>query len=48
VRLRTPVDGRRRFKGVIQKVEADQICLVVDEKEISFPFSAVDKANLVY
>ena len=48
VRLRTALDGRRKFKGVIQRAEADQICLLVDEKEVSFSFSAVDKANLVY
>ncbi len=48
VRLRSPLEGRRKFKGVIQRAEADQICLLVDEKEVTFPFSAVDKANLVY
>ena len=48
VRLRSPLDGRRKFKGVIQRAEADSVCLVVDEKEVSFPFSSIDKANLVF
>jgi ribosome maturation factor RimP len=48
VRLRAPLDGRRKFKGVIQKAEADSVCLLVDEKEVSFPFSSIDKANLVF
>jgi ribosome maturation factor RimP len=48
VRLRAPLEGRRKFKGVIQRAEADSLCLMVDEKEVSFPFSSVDKANLVF
>ncbi|MDP1932379.1 MAG: ribosome maturation factor RimP [Gammaproteobacteria bacterium] len=48
VRLRTPLEGRRKFKGVIQKVEADVVCLLVDDKEYMLPASAIDKANLVF
>jgi len=48
VRLRTPIEGRRKFKGVIQKVEADAVCLLVDDKEYILPASAIDKANLVF
>ena len=48
VRLRAPLDGRRKFKGVIQRAEAENVCLLVDEKEVSFPFSSIDKANLVF
>lgn len=48
VRLRAPLEGRRKFKGVIQKVEADAVCLLVDEKEYVLPAATIDKANLVF
>lgn len=48
VRLRSPLEGRRKFKGVIQKVEVDAIRLLVDDKEFVLPASAIDKANLVF
>jgi ribosome maturation factor RimP len=48
VRLRSPIDGRRKFKGVIQKVEADVVSLLVDGKEFALPALAIDKANLVF
>ncbi|MEK7259771.1 MAG: ribosome maturation factor RimP [Pseudomonadota bacterium] len=48
VRLRSPLEGRRKFKGVIQKVEADAVRLLVDDKEYVLPASAIDKANLVF
>lgn len=48
VRLRSPLDGRRKFKGVIQKVEADAVSLLVDGKEFVLPALAIDKANLIF
>lgn len=48
VKLRSPLNGRKKFKGVIQKVEADSVCLLVDDKEIALPATAIDKANLVF
>lgn len=48
VRLRSPLDGRRKFKGVIQKVDAGTISLLVDGKEFALPALAIDKANLVF
>lgn len=48
VKLRSPLDGRRKFKGVIQKVEADAISLLVDGTEFALPALAIDKANLVF
>ena len=46
-RLRTPIEGRRRFKAEIKAVEDDNIFLLIDKKEIKVPFTAIDKANLV-
>ncbi len=48
VRLRAPLEGRRKFKGVIQKVEVDAVRLLVDDKEYVLPASTIDKANLVF
>lgn len=48
VRLRTPVEGRRKFKGVIQSVSEDSVTLLVDGKEYRLPVAAIDKANLVF
>jgi len=48
LRLRTPLDGRRKFKGQIQKVEDGRLYMVVDNDEIDFPIVAIDKANLVF
>ncbi len=42
------VDGRKRFKGKISKVdEENNIYFVMDEKEYLIPFDAVAKAKLV-
>ena len=47
VRLRMARDGRRRFKGVILKVENEDVVLEVEGKEIMLPVDAIDKANIV-
>jgi len=46
-RLRSPIEGRRRFKAEIRAIEADVIVLWLDNKEMKVPFNAIDKANLV-
>jgi ribosome maturation factor RimP len=46
VRLRMALDGRRRFKGEILRVEGEQLTLRVDGKEIQLLVDAIDKANL--
>ncbi len=46
VRLRIARDGRRRFKGVITKVENGDVFLQVDNKEIQLSIDTIDKANV--
>lgn len=46
-RLRTPVEGRRRFKAEIKSVSEDAVVMLMDQQEITIPFAAIDKANLV-
>ncbi len=48
VRLRSPVDGRRKFKGVLQNVDDDSVVLLVDGQEFKLAAVAIDKANVVY
>lgn len=46
LRLRIAQAGRRRFKGVVEKVEAGQLQLLVDGQSISIAVDAIDKGNL--
>lgn len=46
VRLRIARDGRRRFKGVITKVENGDVYLQVDNKEVQLSIDTIDKANV--
>lgn len=48
LRLRTPLQGRRKFKGTIVKVTGDNISLLVDDAEIDLAQSDIEKANIVY
>lgn len=41
------VDGRRRFKGAIARVEGDVIVLVTEQGEAKLPFAALSDARLV-
>ena len=46
VRLRIARDGRRRFKGVINRVENREVFLQVDNQEVQLPLDVIDKANV--
>lgn len=48
LRLRSPMQGRRKFKGTIVKVTGDNICLSVDGAEFDLAQSDIEKANIVY
>ena len=45
--LSQPVDGRRRFRGVIAAVEGDQIHLSFEGEELVFGVDEVESARLV-
>ncbi|MGD8571805.1 MAG: ribosome maturation factor RimP [Gammaproteobacteria bacterium] len=47
VKLSTPVEGRRKFTGVIHEVNDDNVVLEVEGEDIELAFSAIEKANLV-
>jgi ribosome maturation factor RimP len=47
VKLSLPVEGRRKFTGIIHGVKDGNIVLEVDEQDIELPFSTIEKANLI-
>lgn len=46
LRLRAPIDGRRKFKGVLEKAENEIITMTVDGTLHEIPWQQVDKANI--
>jgi ribosome maturation factor RimP len=49
LKLYSPVNQRRQFKGVLQRVEGEDIFLLVDdtEQEVKLSYSMIEKASLV-
>lgn len=49
VKIKTvrPLDGRRRFKGLLRSVDAGQLQVEVDGAVTGVPLELVEKANLV-
>ena len=47
LRLRTPLNGRRKFKGPLQGVSEDQVSMTVDKELVEIPFQQIEKANVV-
>ena len=45
VRLRLPVDGRRRFKGNLAVAEKETIVIEVDDQPYELPLRSVDRAR---
>ena len=48
VRMRTPVNGRRKFKGTLTDVVDDIIHIQVDGSDFELPHGDIEKANIVY
>lgn len=47
VRVRRPINGRRRFVGTLQEASEDSLTLNVEGEVMTVPFAEVDKGNLV-
>lgn len=49
IKLHSPINQRRQYKGMIKRVEGEDIYLLVEdtEKEVVLPFSDIDKANVI-
>lgn len=48
VRLRSPIEGRRKFKGVVTEVTGDVVNVQIDDEIFALPFAEIEKANIVY
>lgn len=46
VRLRVPLEGRRRLRGVLQAVGEDSIVVDVDEGRFEVPYQTVERSRL--
>ena len=48
LKLRRPINGRRKFKGQIIKVSGDVVGLLVEGSEYDLEFSDIEKASIVF
>ena len=46
LRLRSPFEGRRKFKGVLKGIEGEDVVIQVDDHEYLLPHGAIDKARV--
>ncbi len=46
VRLASPLNGRRRYKGIVQQTTDDAVELLVEGAAVLIPFAAIDKGNV--
>lgn len=47
VKLGMPQNGRRKFKGILDAIDGDNLVVIVDGEDYELPISNVDKANLI-
>jgi len=47
IRCHLGVDGRRKFKGILNQVDENRLIITVDNQEYDVDFHDIDKANLV-
>ncbi len=48
VRLSSPIDGRRKFKGVLNSADPQKIVMTVDNQPVEILFSQIEKANVAF
>ena len=48
LKLRTPLNGRRKYKGVLEKAEDGVLVLTVDNALHEIPWQQVEKANIAF
>jgi len=47
VTTRDKINGRKRYKGILQEVKADELVIFIDNQEFTVPLQELAKANLV-
>jgi ribosome maturation factor RimP len=40
-------EGRRKFKGLLNGMDGDDVAVIVDDHEYLLPFESIEKANIV-
>jgi len=48
IRMRGPIDGRRKFKGAITEVADDLVVVEIDGESFKLPHAEIEKATVVY
>ena len=46
LRLRSPFEGRRKFKGILKGIEGEDVVVQVDDHEFLLPHNAIEKARI--
>jgi len=46
IHLRSPFDGRRKFKGILKGVEGADVVIQIDDDEFLLPHDGIDKARI--
>ncbi|MFK8051027.1 MAG: ribosome maturation factor RimP [Halioglobus sp.] len=46
IQLRSPFDGRRKFKGVLKGIEGVDVVIQIDDDEYLLPHDGIDKARI--
>ena len=47
IKLYRPLDGRRKYAGIIHSVDDNELVLLSDDVQYNFPISNIVKANLI-
>lgn len=47
IRLRLAFEGRRKYKGVLNGVDGDDVLVVVGDEEYMLPIDYIDRANII-
>ncbi|BFM18312.1 ribosome maturation factor RimP [Maricurvus nonylphenolicus] len=47
IKLRSAFEGRRKFTGLLNGVEDDDVLVVVDDNEYLLPLELIEKANII-
>lgn len=47
LKLRVPFEGRRKFEGLLQGIEGEDVVLLVDQEEYLLPWDGIERANIV-
>lgn len=46
LRMRTPFEGRRKFKGTLKGIEGEDVVIQIDDEEYLLPHGAIERAQV--